>query len=572
MSYKKQNFVDNQILTADNLNHIEDGISNIEESTNILYSMGLKFDGTDTEEDIRFVLQNLPKDITNIKFPRNIDINLSSTLVLPSNVSIDFSGSTFYLPTNLNFDGIRVLNSTNIKISNLNLIELEHDYAAIGDGLTIINCQGVILDNINISGFYSGISIDDENFISQNINITNCITRYCKLYGLNLGYCKDVHVHSHISEYCYLDGIKLCRKCYNVNVMSGFSSYNGVSYPTYNGNGIDLYAGGNNVIVSGLICIGNGGTGIYIKSGDLNYEDSHYIENIMINNCICKENECDGLQITSQFTESSLYLPTNININGGLYVNNKGNGVYVKGKYINISNANISKNSSIGLNIMEGYSINVTNVAINVNGNSDNYGKAINISSSNDININGCNMDGIYSNNKEVPDSMLPSYDNCIRISESDNIIITNCIFKNYSSSSPVGYNNYSTINENVQVKIDYGNNIKTLSGIGSVGSTMILGNKLYTKLTPVNVVTGWVENKNSFKTSKIYNGNGTTKTYIIDHNLGKVPTMVLVTKEHNDMLGNDFIVTKNATSITIILKDPVPAGTNNVRFSIYAE
>ena len=32
MSYEKQNFVDNQILTADNLNHIEDGIENLEQN------------------------------------------------------------------------------------------------------------------------------------------------------------------------------------------------------------------------------------------------------------------------------------------------------------------------------------------------------------------------------------------------------------------------------------------------------------------------------------------------------------------------------------------------------------
>ena len=32
MSYEKQNFTDNQILTADNLNHIEDGIVNLEQN------------------------------------------------------------------------------------------------------------------------------------------------------------------------------------------------------------------------------------------------------------------------------------------------------------------------------------------------------------------------------------------------------------------------------------------------------------------------------------------------------------------------------------------------------------
>lgn len=32
MSYEKQNFVDNQILTADNLNHIENGIENLEQN------------------------------------------------------------------------------------------------------------------------------------------------------------------------------------------------------------------------------------------------------------------------------------------------------------------------------------------------------------------------------------------------------------------------------------------------------------------------------------------------------------------------------------------------------------
>ena len=37
MSYEKQNFVDGQILTADNLNHIENGIENLEQNSNIIY-------------------------------------------------------------------------------------------------------------------------------------------------------------------------------------------------------------------------------------------------------------------------------------------------------------------------------------------------------------------------------------------------------------------------------------------------------------------------------------------------------------------------------------------------------
>ena len=41
MSYEKQNFVENQILTADHLNHIEDGIENLANSI----SLGIHTDG-----------------------------------------------------------------------------------------------------------------------------------------------------------------------------------------------------------------------------------------------------------------------------------------------------------------------------------------------------------------------------------------------------------------------------------------------------------------------------------------------------------------------------------------------
>ena len=70
---------------------------------------------------------------------------------------------------------------------------------------------------------------------------------------------------------------------------------------------------------------------------------------------------------------------------------------------------------------------------------------------------------------------------------------------------------------------------------------------------------------------SASFSGDGTTTQFTIAHGLVSTPTKVLVTPMTADA-ASDFYVTADDTNIYVNYKSAPPSGTDNLKFSWYAE
>jgi len=127
------------------------------------------------------------------------------------------------------------------------------------------------------------------------------------------------------------------------------------------------------------------------------------------------------------------------------------------------------------------------------------------------------------------------------------------------------------------------GNEFKDLSGTGiSVegADSIIFNNSFYSSTgTPISIsdyASGYIIKHNKGYATEnsgtaTFSGNGTTTQFSIAHGLVKAPSKVLVTPMTADA-ASDFYVTADDTNIYINYKSAPPSGTDNLKFSWYAE
>jgi len=182
---------------------------------------------------------------------------------------------------------------------------------------------------------------------------------------------------------------------------------------------------------------------------------------------------------------------------------------------------------------------------------------------------------------------------NCygIRIHESSyNLIEGNYVLENYEEGDPsggnilfVGDNHYNTIKNNV-VKIGEGerstecgilisewtpantNNFIIDNDVTNGGASFNIKDKGIDTVIKRNL--GYPTENSGTAT---FSGDGTTTQFSIAHGLVKAPTKVQVTPMTADA-ASDFYVTADDTNIYINYKSAPPSGTDNLKFSWYAE
>jgi len=68
-----------------------------------------------------------------------------------------------------------------------------------------------------------------------------------------------------------------------------------------------------------------------------------------------------------------------------------------------------------------------------------------------------------------------------------------------------------------------------------------------------------------------VFNGDNSTRVFVIPHNLSSTPAFVVVTPGSSDASGR-FYATYNATHIIVSYETAPPAGENNIVLNWYAE
>lgn len=316
-------------------------------------------------------------------------------------------------------------------------------------GVAMDGAENVTLERIAVTGLFRGFAIGiDGGSNNSNVTLRNCratqpnafATAYQCDYGCIAYYCDGLTLDNCVFNGFWLDGIKINRNCTNVRVLNCSSCDNGVSYDYgLNGQGIDLYPGGNSVLIVGGEFSRNKGGGIYTKASSVNMApDSQGVpRGLRVVDAICKANTGAGLGIENPGDP----LVFQVSIVGGLFEDNSTFGIYLAARQVTIEGAICRKNGYAGIEVAAA-SYGITLIGVQIIANSQNSAgtyHAINVSAQ-DVQIvapyiNGADGDeiGAYGD-----DSALTKYHNrSIYIgANADNVQVIGGWYRNQNSAA----------------------------------------------------------------------------------------------------------------------------------------
>ncbi|HDR4862318.1 TPA: hypothetical protein QCR61_004643 [Bacillus cereus] len=537
----------------------------------------LKCDGTDSVAILQNALNDLKaRGYKEILFPPSTSFYLNQQLVIPDDFTIDFNRAIITTPNSINITPIK-LSGGNTKLKKLKLIQKDHNYSAPA-GVNGIEFKGnknvdnIFLYDVEVEGFEMGIDIHPQaGFIANNVKLFRCKTNDSELHGLNVSNVYDVTVESHEALRNALDGFKTIENATKIRVIGGNFSFNRNPTVTY-ADGIDLYAGARDVVISSALCEFNGGLGIHILSGELN--DINYqnpiigiIKNIVLNSCICKNNESAGIDILCKTSvspttpyASKIILNScicadngiginitarNVILNSCLIHNNKKHAVQlVKTSFITINDLQIIKNSLEAAGSYSGIFLSgCRHVKVNggiINGSDDDTLK----------NEDGSNLTKYHQYGIHIYDT-----------DSSDFIEINNPTIINYTSTRSVYIDRFSVPENNsksIIVKVgDVGAN-PVNNQVGSAGSEFLKSGRKYIKKTGLNSVMWEMQLHTNYGNTNFY-ANGTLQSFVIPHNLGTIPLKYNVIPNRTI---NNYAVTVDETNLIVTFSQAPPGGT----------
>jgi hypothetical protein len=436
-----------------------------------------------------------------IFFPRGT-YYIATTITIPTNIIIDFNNSTIYMLNDAEDDAIKI-NGSNIILKNLILEEKNYNYVSDAHGISFEvskNINNVSLENITTNGFLNGIYVrPTDGYIASDIYIKDCITKYASSAGISISNSTNIVVENHISKYNKFDGLKTSKNVNGINIIGGDFSYNVDPTATY-ADGIDLYAGGSYVNISGVKCDYNGGVGLHILSGelnDVNYQNPVWgiIKNIIISNSFFRNNTSAGMDCTIK-TSVSATTPqaSKVYINNCISELNEYGFQITNSRNINISNCLARLNSKDGYTITTSWYVNLYGCDSICNSQSGAGGyPGVKITSCNQIKIFGGVINGVDADTTQnADDSSLTKYHvhgiNVEGTSDCDDILIEYPTIRNYTGFRQVNISDNAT-NADKKIRVhllDVGTD--SLSSYeGYYGSTLYKDNYLYEKHTDLS-------------------------------------------------------------------------------------
>lgn len=504
-----------------------------ENTSQMLKSYGLLFDGTDTLATLQSALTDIASKYSSVKFPHKAIFNITNTLYIPAGLTVDFNGAVFTSTNDIDFDSI-VIAGSNVHVKNLKIVEAGHAYLSDADGLAISGAANI--ENVTTEGFENGIAVKtDTGFLASNINILNCNTSYGASAGLSVSNARNVVITNHNATHNALDGLKISQNTNYIKVSGGYFGYNVNPIDGY-ADGIDLYAGSPYIIVDGAVCDYNGGVGIHMLSGELN--DPLYVgyvgnaeKNIIVVNCITRNNVVSGIDILSKVTVSATTPhPSKILISNSISEGNE-YGIIMKARHVTVSGCITTGNKKYGITVAQSrYIILADNHVIANSKLSAGAYPGIYISASAYVQvdkgiINGADSDSLQDGNESaltiwhVHGIEINGADTC------DNIFIDTPIITNYTGFRQVNVSN-TAANPNKKIIIKLGDigNDTTDSYYGYYGSVFYKNNRLYEKNTDLSS-TAWVPKPIEKFGITDFTATAGQDSLSIPHGLGIAPT-----------------------------------------------
>lgn len=247
----------------------------------------------------------------------------------------------------------------------------------------------------------------------KNLTLTNVKSKNAGEYGLSFGYVDGLTIDNCKATHSWFDGIKFIRQVRNVDINGGYYCFNGESFFTVGtnqsaGDGIDMYAGGENVRLLGGVYNFNRGLGIQIKNDDAldlsGYAGSKYgmcrkLDFIGVESSF--NSVVGGIGLTTNKSGDTSYSVTDVNIIGGRYEGNAVYGININGgQRVTLTDVKANRNGGQGIVVTQ-YSkfVDINNCTAVANGSGAGTGVGLLIQGKN-VTVNGglylgCDSDGL---------------------------------------------------------------------------------------------------------------------------------------------------------------------------------
>lgn len=270
------------------------------------------------------------------------------------------------------FPAIRFNGVSNASLENLRLTR--HRPAVAGANGVSIRGNDIRVEGVWIEGAFNAVLLETNDAEPSNrVSLRQVranhedATAASSQYGLQANTVFGLLVDDCHWQGAWLDGIKLRRRCRDVEIRKGSSSWNGASLGNgASGDGIDCFAGGENVTIDGTVFEGNGGNGIVIKTIGTFNPDYGRVRQYRISNVTAKANAGAGLTIEGVYDSSSTSTPRlanvaeddrprahGISVSQCVFENNASHGIFLNGFNINVSDCLMRANGHEGVRVGE---------------------------------------------------------------------------------------------------------------------------------------------------------------------------------------------------------------------------
>jgi len=168
----------------------------------------------------------------------------------------------------------------------------------VGYGVLVTGSDTTIED-VTVSQFARAFEVEN----CARVTLTNCKARYCTQFGFNAEYADTVVFQNCDSQYHGLDGFKLRAKATHITLTTCYAAHNGQD-PVNAGDGVDVFAGGDGVLIENCTFENNQGNGITIKTDTLTRDEPlvyGVVQNITVRGCTCRNNTGWGIIAISGF-------------------------------------------------------------------------------------------------------------------------------------------------------------------------------------------------------------------------------------------------------------------------------
>jgi|GEM_PF-1141319 len=264
---------------------------------------------------------------------KSIHINSNNILKGKKNLSVKLvtNGADFPI---IKCEGVKNVQIKNLVIEHCNMQNKVTSYGIF------IHGEKIKIENVKIINASSGVYLKTHltNYFNQDITLHQVSFKNdvddnamfpngdSRQFGLEANSVKNLMVRDCHWSHAGLDGIKLRYQCLNVSIIGGSCNNNGLRYGAFDfskcvqdpaergdaGDGIDCFAGGENVIIDGTSFEKNRGNGITIKSkgGPLELMGDEYcglIRNYRIQNVQTRNNMGYGIAIEGIRDSHALY-------------------------------------------------------------------------------------------------------------------------------------------------------------------------------------------------------------------------------------------------------------------------